>query len=150
MISDLVRTIQRDFPKIYLACHVEHVRRDTTAHGISSRESAILSHLDPVRPMGAGDLASHLGVAASTLSGALRRLEGLGLVQRQAFAVDRRRVGLTLTEAGERALSEASVLNPERLAVLLAAMPSDTRQWAVEGLSLLAQAATALMNERHP
>jgi len=100
--------------------------------------------------MGAGDLATHLGVAASSLSGTLRRLEGLGLIRRQGASADRRRVGLTLTEAGEMALSGASVLNPERLEALLAFMPPDTRRRAVEGLSLLAQAASAYMNERQP
>lgn len=150
MNQDLVRSIQRDFPKIFLACHVDHVRRDTTAHGISSHEAAILSHLHQGLPVGVGELATHLGVAASTLSGALRRLEGLGLVQRRPQDSDRRRVGLTLTESGEAARAEASVLDTARLEALLEGLTPDQRREAARGIALLAQAAVALMHGAPP
>src|SRR5687767_6773660 len=100
MDTKLVRDLQRYYPQIYLACHVDHVRSRSTPYRVSSRDAALLSHLDTREPVTAGQLAAHLGVVPSTLSEALRRLEGLGYLRRDRRTGDRRRVELRLTEAG--------------------------------------------------
>jgi DNA-binding MarR family transcriptional regulator len=74
MRSEAVFEIQRLFPQIYLACHVDHVRAASTAWDLSSHDSSILVHLDREKPISPRDLAKHLGVAASTLSAAIARL----------------------------------------------------------------------------
>jgi hypothetical protein len=46
-----VRALQRFYPQIYFACHADHVRAGSTAHSLSSRDAAVLSHLDETRPL---------------------------------------------------------------------------------------------------
>jgi len=70
--------IQRLYPQIYLACHVDHVRASSTEWRLSSRDSSILAHLYGATGMSPKMLATHLNVAASTLSAAIARLVELG------------------------------------------------------------------------
>ena len=144
MDTKLVRDLQRYYPQIYLACHVDHVRSRSTPYRVSSRDAALLSHLDTREPVTAGQLAAHLGVVPSTLSEALRRLEGLGYLRRDRRTGDRRRVELRLTEAGAEAMAHTSVLDGTLVGRLLAKLRPDERKRAVAGLALLAKAARAM------
>lgn len=146
----LVRDVQRYYPQIYLACHVDHVRARSTPYRVSSRDAALLSHLDTREPITAGQLAGHLGVVPSTLSEAVKRLETLGYLQRLRREGDRRSVELRLTEAGAEAMAASSVLDAGRVARLLARLAASERRRAVLGLALLAKAARALPAGRIP
>jgi len=148
MPSDSIAAVQRHYPQIYLACHVDHVRRKSTAYRISAGDAALLSHLDGREPVRAGDLARHLGVAASTLTAALQRLEALGYLRRTPRPRDRRNIELRLTPQGAEAMSAASVLDRARIAALLARLsPAECRR-AIAGLGLLARAAAELEARR--
>jgi DNA-binding MarR family transcriptional regulator len=81
-----------------------------------------------------------MGIGAPTMSEALKRLERLGLVEREA-GTDRRRRTIGLTERGERALAAGSVLEPARLERLIGQLSERERAAAVRGLALLARAA---------
>jgi DNA-binding MarR family transcriptional regulator len=140
----LIRDVQRYYPRIYLACHVDHVRARSTPYGVSAKDSALLSHLDTREPVTAGQLAGHLGVVPSTLSEALKRLERLGYLLRARRAGDRRLVELRLTEAGAEAIAATSVLDTSRLTRLLRRLKPAERRKAVDGLALLARAARAM------
>lgn len=59
-----VRAVQACYPRIYLACHVAHVRRRSSPAHVTAAESMVLGHLDERRPMRPTALAAHLGVAA--------------------------------------------------------------------------------------
>jgi DNA-binding MarR family transcriptional regulator len=151
MRSDqLVAEIQRSYPQIYLACHVDHVRTQSTKWRLSSKDSSILSHLDRTQPMSPRDLASHLGVAASTLSATISRLERLGYLVSEAPEGDRRQRDLRLTDRGAEAMASTSVLDSERIAELLDRLSDDDRSAAVHGLSLLARAARELIEKEKP
>jgi DNA-binding MarR family transcriptional regulator len=141
MPSDLVTAIQRFYPQIYLACHVDHVRAVSTEYRISAQDSSLLAHLDERHPTLAGELAQHLGIAASTLSAAIKRLDRLGYLSRRARHRDRRHVELRLTPKGAEAMTQTSVLDPARVGALLAELPAAKRRRAVAGLGLLAEAA---------
>jgi DNA-binding MarR family transcriptional regulator len=141
MSSRLIHAVQRSYPKIYLACHVDHVRTRSNPHHLSAHDSSLLAHLDESTGILPGQLARHLGVANSTLSPALKRLEALGYVSRLSRKSDRRRHELRLTPLGVKAMSASSVLDPRRLARVLALMAPANRRAAVAGLELLAQAA---------
>lgn len=143
-----VRLIQRCYPRIYFACHVDHVRKTSTRHALSSHDSGVLSHLDERRPSTPSVLARHFGVALSTLSAQLDRLVELGYVARARSSPDRRRWELLLTEQGARALAETSVLDGRRVERLLARLSPLERRKAVEGMELLAKASLQMARER--
>ncbi len=141
MSLDAVQQVQRSYPVIYQACHVDHVRTKSNRHHVSARDTALLAHLDEKHPVAAGELARHLGITASTLSAALSRLQSLGHVARSPHQGDRRKAELRLTPLGAKAVMSASVLDQRRIAAVLAELSPAQRQHAVDGLALLAQAA---------
>jgi len=128
------------YPQVYLACHVDHVRKRSNEHALSSTDSSILAHLDRATTIGANELARHIGVRPSTLSAALKRLEGLRYIERQELPHDRRKKLLLLTQRGQRAMAATSVLDPKRVQKLLDALGPLDRKRAVDGLALLARA----------
>jgi DNA-binding MarR family transcriptional regulator len=136
-----IRQLQRAYPQIYLACHVRHTRAARSTGGLSEREAAILAHLDELSPVGAKELALHLGVAQSTVTEAIDRLERLGMATRERSRRDRRGVELRITDAGARAMQSDSVLDRDRLAAVLARLSGRERAAAVRGLGLLARAS---------
>jgi DNA-binding MarR family transcriptional regulator len=136
-----VRRVQRAYPQIYLACHVDHTtrRRD---HGLSDRDAAVLAHLDELAPVTAGALAKHLGVGPSTVTEAIDRLAAKQLVERRRVG---RKVELRITPAGVALMQASSVLDADRVSALLDALPEPQRADAVRGIELLATAARAVM-----
>ena len=66
-------------------------------------------------PRSVRELGAELGLDSGTLSPLLKRLEGLGLVERKRSAEDERRVDVVLTDAGT-ALSAKAQAVPQRLA----------------------------------
>jgi DNA-binding MarR family transcriptional regulator len=140
-VDEHVRAIQRWYPQIYLACHTRHQRSASTGVQLSGHDSSVLAHLDEREPMTASALARHLSIGPSTLSATLNRLTKLGYMTRTQRAEDRRTLELRLTAAGARAMQASSVLDSSRVAAVLAALSSDERRRALDGLELLANAA---------
>ncbi|WP_426998570.1 MarR family winged helix-turn-helix transcriptional regulator [Pseudarthrobacter sp. N5] len=66
-------------------------------------------------PRGVKELGEELGLDSGTLSPLLKRLEGLGLVDRRRSAEDERRVAVHLSDAGQ-ALSGKAAGIPQHLA----------------------------------
>jgi DNA-binding MarR family transcriptional regulator len=146
-MDGLVFEIQRFYPQIYLACHVDHVRASTTKWRLSSRDASILSHLSVTHGTSPRSLGSHLGVVPSTLSATIARLAKYGYIRTVAPAEDRRRRELWLTERGVEAMSSTSVLDAARIQQVLKKLTPSERKAAVYGLGLLARAANALKEE---
>src|SRR5688572_12055237 len=141
MADDLVQEIQRFYPQIYLACHVDHVRASSTEWRLSARDSSMLAHLDRQEGTSPRALAAYLGVAASTLSAAIARLERLGYITSSAPESDKRQRELRLTAKGAEAMASTSVLDVDRVGKLLAQLQPREQKAAVRGLALLAAAA---------
>jgi len=150
MNDDDVFEVQRLYPQIYLACHTDHVRAVSTKWRISSQDASILVHLDRESGLSPRELASHLGVAPSTLSAAIARLSELGYLTSSPSETDRRKRELRLTARGAEAIAATSVLDAERVKALLNKLEPDERKAAVRSLSLLAQAARRLNKKREP
>lgn len=130
--------IQVAFPQVYLACHTRHQRKRSTPHRLSARDASILSHLDPVRYQEVGTLATHLGVARSTCSEALKRLVALGFAERGPG-----RGAVRLSATGQDAIRDTSVLETEALEAVLATLDPRQRASACRGLEVLARACRA-------
>jgi len=148
MLDGHVYEIQRLYPQIYLACHVEHIRAATTKWRLSSRDASILSHLSTRSGMSPRSLASHLGVVPSTLSAALTKLEKFGYIKNVTRNDDRRKREVWLTAAGMRAMSATSVLDARRIRQMLKQLTPNERDDAIRGLALLGRAASALKEEK--
>jgi DNA-binding MarR family transcriptional regulator len=144
-----VRIVQTCYPQIYLACHTRHVRAASSPHRLSARDSSLLAHLDETRPTAPSALARHLGVGASTLSAAIKRLVRLGYVEQDRHPEDARRVRLFLAKKGALAMRDSSVLEVRRVRRVLARLTPADRRAALDGLALLARASQESMREDH-
>jgi DNA-binding MarR family transcriptional regulator len=147
-IAREIRQIQRDFPEIYFACQVSHGRRRLAAGALTPQDAVYLGHLDRRRPVSPRRLASHLGIAPSTLSAFIKRMQSFGYLERVPSTRSAREAELRLTAGGELAIGTASILDAERLHMVLGRLDAPSRRTAVRGLALLAQAARAA-REQH-
>jgi DNA-binding MarR family transcriptional regulator len=133
-----------DYPRIFFACHRQHVHDPATGARLSAKQASILDHLDTVAPTTLTDLSAHMGVTAGTMSVAVDRLVREGYVRRAWDDRDGRRVQLRLTDAGDRIRAANSVLDPARVDALLGQLAPADLQSALAGLAVLARAADAL------
>jgi MarR family transcriptional regulator, organic hydroperoxide resistance regulator len=136
------------YPRIFFACHARHVRDPKTRRLLSAHQAGILDHLDSVEAITLMGLAKHMGVTAATMSLNVERLVRRGYVERARDAADRRRLRLRLTPAGVRIREASSVLEPQRVRALLAALPPSEREAGLRGLEILARAADRLIATR--
>jgi DNA-binding MarR family transcriptional regulator len=144
MDNEDVNSIQRLYPQIYIACHIDHVRAVSTKWRISSQDASILVHLDHKIGLSSRALAKHLGVVPSTLSAAISRLAKLGYLNSEPDESDRRKREIRLTPRGAQAIAATSVLDANRVQAMLNLLNREERKEAVHGLSLLARAARQL------
>jgi DNA-binding MarR family transcriptional regulator len=138
---ETVFEVQRLFPQVYLACHIDHVRAVSTSWNLSSHDASILAHLDRENALSPRVLAAHLSVAASTLSAAVARLSRLGYLTSKPSPSDKRQRELRLTARGAKAIASTSVLDENRVRKLLSRLNAQECVAALRGLQLLAWAA---------
>lgn len=130
-------------PLVLAACRRREVHEPSVRIRLSTHLAGILEHLDPVRPIAAGELARRLGVTPGTISLQLTRLIALRLVARARDEADGRRVLLRLTRAGARVRDARSLLDPGCVQALLQQLTPGEREHAVAGIELLGRAAEA-------
>ena len=75
-------------------------------HDLTITDTMAMSHLVAAGPSSAGELASRTGLAPSSITSLLDRLERVGLAARTTPPGNRRAVEVTLTDAGVAALHE--------------------------------------------
>ena len=80
------------------------LRRESRDVGVSPEQVSLLVAIKYAPGIGVRDLAVRERVSAPAMSKHVDRLVGHGLVVRTPSADDRRRVGLTLTDEGQRVL----------------------------------------------
>jgi DNA-binding MarR family transcriptional regulator len=119
------------------------LRREAREVGVSPEQVSLLVTIKYAPGIGVGELAARERVSAPAMSNHVDRLERDGLVERTPRADDRRRVGLTLTDEGQRVLrrvrsrrtawlaSKLGGLTPDELAAVEAAIEPLSR--LVEG-----------------
>jgi DNA-binding MarR family transcriptional regulator len=110
------------------------LRREAREVGVSPEQVALLVGIKYSPGIGVRELATRERVSAPAMSNHVDRLERDGLVQRTPSDADRRRVGLTLTDEGQRVLRKVRSrrtawlathlkhLTPEQLAAIDAAI----------------------------
>ena len=100
------------------------LRRETEQFGVTSRQVTLLWLVKRSPGLTLRALAEEEGISAPALSGYVDRLERAGLLVRVRSTVDRRRVGLELTPAGERLLRSVRERRTAWLAERLAGLDS--------------------------
>jgi DNA-binding MarR family transcriptional regulator len=80
------------------------LRKETEQMGLTSRQATLLWLIRSNPGLSLRQLAAEERISAPALSGHVDRLEKAGLLERVRGDADRRRVGLTLTQEGERLL----------------------------------------------
>lgn len=140
-MNQFISQIQRLYPRIYMAAHVEHIKRRSSIEQISARDASILAHLTEAYFQSPKNLAKHMNIAASTMSEALHHLVSLGYATFETNQNDARHTRFTCTKKGKTAISDNSVLDTQKLEKLLAKMSEGNQQKVVDGLRLLADAA---------
>lgn len=139
-MNDRILEIQKLYPRIYMACHVEHVKKRSSKGQISSRDAGILAHLEQGHFQSPKTLAKHLNIAASTLSEALHNMVALGFVSFKIDENDARQTKFSLTNDGAKAISQNSVLDSNKVANMLARLSEEDQQKVIDGLKLFANA----------
>lgn len=105
------------------------LRREAQKAGVSALDAQLLGILKKNPGLGVSDLADREQMARPSMSGHVKRLEAAGWVARaEADVEDRRRVGLTLTAKGAKALEAIRRRRNDWLAERLSGMPPGARQ----------------------
>ena len=106
MINDVISdplTVANQLRPVLLRLSRE-LRQETEQLGVTSRQVTLLWLIRGNPGMSLRELAAEERISAPALSGHVDRLEKAGLLERARDATDRRRVGLALTDDGERLL----------------------------------------------
>ena len=102
----LVLEVLKQF-RVLLRSMDNHYRRVERRSGLGGAQLWALSEVAPPPGLTLGDLAARMAIHISTASNLVSRLEDLGLVERRRVASDQRRVCISATAAGKRALKRA-------------------------------------------
>lgn len=116
------------------------LRKETEQLGVTSRQVTLLWLIRLNPGLSLTELAAEEGISAPAISGHVDRLEKAGLLGRVRDESDRRRVGLTLTEDGEKLLRSVRARRTTWLAERLRGLDEDELaavQRAIEPLARL-------------
>jgi DNA-binding MarR family transcriptional regulator len=78
------------------------LRKETEQLGVTARQATLLWLVKRSPGLSLAELAAEEGISPPAMSGHVDRLERAGFIERVRSSDDRRRVGLRLTEDGER------------------------------------------------
>lgn len=112
-------------------------RADVACCGMTVAQAATLETLASDGPMRLGDLGARLGIAPSTLTRNLFRLEERGLVKRAPERGDGRAFRVALTAAGGRAAAEVLRQDEAFAGSIIERLPAGTRGAALDAVEEL-------------
>jgi len=115
--------------------------------GLTSAQCHTVLELSRSGKVSLVDLASRLGLDASTLSRTIQGLVLLGLVNRTINEKDRRYVDLALSEPGTEVAGRIEAINGGYFDKVLALIPADRRAALLESLDLLIAAIRGTNDE---
>jgi DNA-binding MarR family transcriptional regulator len=120
------------------------LRKETEQLGITARQATLLWLVKRSPGLSLAALAAEEGISPPALSGSVDRLERAGLLTRIRSTEDRRRVGLELTEEGEKLMRRIRARRTTWLAGRLGELdPGD-----LDALAAAAPALRKLLGER--
>ena len=120
-----------------------HLRREIHSLGVTGGQVSLLVAIKYSPGIGVRELAARERISVPGMSKFVARLEAAGLVSRAPVGGDRRRVGLTLTDAGHRVLRSVK----SRRTAWLAARLRTLDEAQLEALDRAVEPLTALLEE---
>jgi MarR family transcriptional regulator, organic hydroperoxide resistance regulator len=114
--------------RAYKTAAVERMR----ALGVHAGQNFLLAELLAEQPLSTGELARRMHVEVPTAVRMAQRMETAGLLHRRSDPDDRRRVQVTLTDAGRRAAREVPRLLDAVSEEALAGLTDDDREALTE------------------
>jgi DNA-binding MarR family transcriptional regulator len=117
------------------AAYTENSRK----YGFSAQQGQVLCVLRP-QPFGMGELGTVLGLAKSSVTGLVDRLERAGLVRREPSAEDSRAIRVALTGPGREAADEFYTETRDRILRLSDTLTEAERETLAELLGRVAAA----------
>lgn len=90
-----------------------HSRRLERESGLTGPQLLVLKQIQSTSDITAGVIARKVSLSQATVTAIIDRLERKGILQRERSADDKRKVLLSLTEAGHQALEQAPALMQE-------------------------------------
>ncbi len=103
------------------------LRREIHSLGVTGGQVSLLIQIKRTPGITASALAERERISAPGMSGHIARLEAANLIERTR-AADRRRIGLTLTEAGDRVLTNVRKRRTAWLAEHLKGLTEEERE----------------------
>ena len=137
MAEDLTIATLRALRRILRASELGN-RNFAMATGLTPSQLLVLREIGERGETTPSELAAALHFGQATITTIVDRLEGLALVTRQRGEQDKRRVHLTVTAAGERAIEQAPDMLQARFATTFAALPSWEQAMILAGVERLA------------
>src|SRR5215471_2711462 len=126
MNSSNSERFERAYASLWRALH----RRDDA--DLSQHERNLLHHVPTEGGVQLGHLAWHLALPKSSASTLVKDLERRGFLTRRRDPADERRLAITLTPRGHDRVRSDTVLDLDRLAAALAALPAGEREALLE------------------
>lgn len=127
MISDVTVTpesVASELRPVLLRLARE-LRKETEQLGVTARQATFLWLVKRSPGLSLAELAAEEGISPPAMSGHVDRLERAGLLTRERSPDDRRRVGLRLTEDGERLMRRIRARRTTWLAARLQTLDAD-------------------------
>jgi DNA-binding MarR family transcriptional regulator len=125
-------------------------RADTSCCGMTVAGAAAIEVLHLEGPLRLGALSQRLGIAPSTLTRNVERIEERGLVERVPDPEDGRALRMRLTASGRRAARRFERQNERFVELLLEGLPAARRRRVVEGLLDLLEGMDRIAGARCP
>lgn len=125
-------------------------RADLSCCGVTVAQAAALEALGAEGPMRLSDLGRRLGIAPSTLTRNLARLEAGGLVERAADTEDARAARVRLSASGRKAAGAVAAQEVDFARQVIERIPADRRAAVIGALSELLVAVRAATEDCCP
>jgi DNA-binding MarR family transcriptional regulator len=125
-------------------------RADVGCCGVTVAQAAALEALGAEGPMRLSDLGRRLGIAPSTLTRNLARLEAGGLVERAVDTEDARSARVRLSASGRKAAGAVAAQEVDFARQVIERIPADRRATVIGTLSELLGAVRAATEECCP
>jgi DNA-binding MarR family transcriptional regulator len=120
MVEDLDVHAVASALKVSIGLFVRRLRQSSVQDDLSLPEMSALSRLERAGSATTSDLARVDQITPQAMGATLAALEGRGLVERRRDPRDGRRVTMSVTEVGQRALRNTRSAQTEQLAKALA------------------------------